>query len=160
MCVLELASVLAGDTFSAYPVSVCPVIATFLRCYNDEVDDRRRRDLIPLAAAVVGSRATKRVEWRRAQMCRRWVVHVMRPGFWRHPVWTLCSLRRRNRNEAAAIYAALVALDGAYPGQRHEAALDLVSRLVAHGSMVPSVLPPADVGGDTDGQPKKLEVSR
>jgi hypothetical protein len=130
MCVLELASVLAAEKFSAYPASVCPVIATFLRCYNDEVDDWRRQDLIPCAAMVVGSRASRRAERRRARICRRWVVEVAQPGFWRHPFWTLLALRRRHRNEAAAIYAALVALDGDYPGERHLAVLELVRRLV------------------------------
>jgi hypothetical protein len=127
MCVLELASVLAGNEFGAYPRSVCPVIAAFLRCYNDLVDDRRRQDLIPCAAAVVGSRASARLETRRARICRRWVASVARPGFWARPFWTLLAIRRRSRNEAAATYAALVALDG----ERHAAALELVDRLLA-----------------------------
>ena len=144
MCVLELASVLAGDKFGAYPPSVCPVIADFLRCYNDELDDRRRQDLIPLAAMVVGTRAGRRVESRRARILRRWVIEVARPGFWRHPFWTLFAIRRRRRNEAAAIYAALVALDGDEPGERHGAALELVTRLVGDTHRVE--FPP--VGGE------------
>jgi hypothetical protein len=140
MCVLELASVLAGEKFGAFPRSVCPVIGSFLRCYNDEVDDRHRKDLIRCASVVVGTRATRRVERRRARACRRWVVQVARPGFWRHPFWTLLALRRRRRNEAAAIYAALVAVHGEYPGERHSAALDLVGRLIGE----PDSAPPRD----------------
>ena len=34
-CVIELASMLAGERFSDHPQSVCPVIAGFLRAYND-----------------------------------------------------------------------------------------------------------------------------
>ena len=152
MCVLELASVLAGDQFSGYPSSVCPVIATFLRCYNDELDDRRRQDLIPYAALVVGSRASRPVERRRARECRRWVVEVARPGFWRHPFWTLFALRRRDRMQAAAIYASLVALDGDCAGQRHSAALELVSRLTgATGcDSVPDAGPPVVTGRRPD----------
>ena len=45
VCVMELASMLAGERFSDRPRSVCPVIAAFLRSYNDQVDDRRRQDL-------------------------------------------------------------------------------------------------------------------
>jgi hypothetical protein len=134
MCVLELASVLSDDEFSAYPASVCPVIAAFLRCYNDLVDDRRRQDLIGCAAAVVGSRATRDVETRRARLCRRWVVEVARPGPWTHPLWTLLALRGTERNIAAATYAAFVALEGNTPGERHQAALDLVARLLAEPS--------------------------
>src|ERR1051326_9010290 len=102
MCVLELASVLSDDEFDAYPASVCPVIAAFLRCYNDLVDDRRRQDLIGCAAAVVGSRATRDVETRRARLCRRWVVEVARPGPWGHPFWTLLAGRGAERNINAA----------------------------------------------------------
>src|SRR5437764_4983871 len=55
-CVMELASMLAGEPFSDHPESVCPVISTFLRSYNDAVDDRRRQDLYAYAARAVGSR--------------------------------------------------------------------------------------------------------
>jgi hypothetical protein len=49
-CVMELASMLADRTFSDHPQSACPVIAAFLRSYNDHVDDRRRQDLYRYAA--------------------------------------------------------------------------------------------------------------
>ena len=51
-CVMELASMLAGEPFSDRPRCVDPVIAAFLRTYNDGIDDRRRQDLYPLAAAI------------------------------------------------------------------------------------------------------------
>ena len=47
-CVMELASMLAGEGFSDHPRSVSRPIASFLRGYNDLVDDRRREDLVPL----------------------------------------------------------------------------------------------------------------
>ncbi len=65
-CVVELASMLAGEPFSAYPSCVCPVIAAFMRTYNDLIDDTRRQDLYPYASAIVGSRATKTEERKRA----------------------------------------------------------------------------------------------
>ena len=34
-CVMELASMLAGEPFTDHPASVCPVIGSFLRSYND-----------------------------------------------------------------------------------------------------------------------------
>jgi hypothetical protein len=42
---MELASMLAGEPFSDQPKSVCPVVAAFLRGYNDAVDDETRQDL-------------------------------------------------------------------------------------------------------------------
>jgi hypothetical protein len=56
MCTVELASVLAGEPFNDHPKSVCPVIAAFVRTYNDRVDAQRRQDLVPYAARIVGTR--------------------------------------------------------------------------------------------------------
>jgi len=55
-CVMELASLLAGEPFSDHPKSVCPIIAAFLRGYNDAVDSERRQDLYRYASEAVGSR--------------------------------------------------------------------------------------------------------
>jgi len=56
-CVVELASMLAGEPFSDRPRTVCPVIAGFLRTYNDLLPDSERDTLYPYAALVVGSAA-------------------------------------------------------------------------------------------------------
>ena len=56
-CVMELASMLAGEPFTDHPAAVCPVIGSFMRAYNDSIDDRRRQDLYAYAARVVGSRS-------------------------------------------------------------------------------------------------------
>ena len=53
---------LAGEHFSDEPDCVCPVIAEFLRTYNDQVDNERRQDLFAYAALVVGSRKDHRTE--------------------------------------------------------------------------------------------------
>ena len=66
-CVMELASMLAGEPFSDHPRSVCPVIGSFLRAYNDQIDDGRRQDLYGYAAKVVGSRASQDVQHARAE---------------------------------------------------------------------------------------------
>jgi hypothetical protein len=71
-CVMELASMLAGEPFSDHPESVCPVIGSFLRAYNDRIDDGRRQDLYAYAAAVVGSRASEDVQYARAERLRAW----------------------------------------------------------------------------------------
>lgn len=69
VCVMELASMLADEPFSDRPASASPVIAAFLRTYNDGVDDRRRQDLYPLAALIVGTAAGRRLERERASRC-------------------------------------------------------------------------------------------
>jgi len=55
-CVMELASMLAGEPFTDRPRTVCPVVATVLRTYNDVVDDVQRQDLYRYAAESVGTR--------------------------------------------------------------------------------------------------------
>jgi hypothetical protein len=83
-CVMELASMLAGEPFTDHPQAVCPVIAAFLRTYNDGVDTRRRQDLYAYASAAVGTRADKAVEVARAARLAEWSDQVcrQRPG-WR-----------------------------------------------------------------------------
>lgn len=80
VCVMELASMLADEPFSDRPQSACPVIAAFLRAYNDWVDDRWRQDLYAYAAKVVGTRSTIAVEGQRAQMCREWARRTRARG--------------------------------------------------------------------------------
>jgi hypothetical protein len=65
-CVMELASMLAGEAFSDHPKSACPVISSFLRTYNDSVDDERRQALYRYAALVVGTRASRDIARSRA----------------------------------------------------------------------------------------------
>jgi hypothetical protein len=74
VCVLELASMLAGDRFGDRPVSVCPVIGAILRAYNDNVDDRRRQDLYRFAADAVGTRRDYRVQRVRADAAIDWAL--------------------------------------------------------------------------------------
>ncbi len=75
-CVMELASMLAGESFSDRPASVCPIIAGLLRAYNDSVDDKRRQDLYRYAATVVGSRASQSVKEARARRLEAWIEEV------------------------------------------------------------------------------------
>jgi hypothetical protein len=72
VCVMELASMLAGERFGDRPASVCPVIGAILRVYNDNVDDRRRQDLYRFAADAVDTRRDFRVQRRRAQAALDW----------------------------------------------------------------------------------------
>src|SRR5437588_4651167 len=67
-CVMELASMLAGESFGDQPRSVSRPIASFLRSYNDLLDDRRRPDLYRYAAQAVGTSASTKVEEARAAL--------------------------------------------------------------------------------------------
>jgi hypothetical protein len=49
-CIVEPASMIAGQPFSDHPRTVCPVIAGFLRQYNDLLPARERDSLDPIAA--------------------------------------------------------------------------------------------------------------
>jgi hypothetical protein len=72
VCVMELASMLAGARFGDRPPSVCPVIGAILRAYNDNVDDHRRQDLYRFAADAVDTRRDYRVQRRRADAALDW----------------------------------------------------------------------------------------
>lgn len=71
-CVMELASMLAGEGFSDHPRSVSRPIASFLRGYNDLLDDRRREDLYGYAAQAVGTAGPPAAEEARAARLLAW----------------------------------------------------------------------------------------
>jgi hypothetical protein len=69
VCVVELASLLAGEKFSDHPRCVCDVIAAFLRSLNDRVAHADRQRLRPYAGCAVGSRAARQITRRRRDAC-------------------------------------------------------------------------------------------
>ena len=69
VCVMELASMLAGEPFSDRPQAVCPVIGAYLRSYNDVVDDERRQDLYRYASEAIGTAGSAALRRRRAERC-------------------------------------------------------------------------------------------
>jgi hypothetical protein len=80
-CVMELASMLAGEEFTDHPQSVCPVIGAFLRTYNDLVDEDARQELYCFASRAVGTRADRGTIRRRAKRCREVALAQNRSGF-------------------------------------------------------------------------------
>jgi len=78
-CVMELASMLAGERFSDHPRAACPVISMVMRAYNDGVDDERRQDLYAYAAAVVGTRDRRARHERAARFAELFGVPPRRP---------------------------------------------------------------------------------
>jgi hypothetical protein len=131
-CVMELASMLTGESFSDRPASVCPVIGSLLRSYNDYADDARRQDLIRYAARVVGTRASVAVERRRAQRVYAWTLERLLPGpaarflarMWRPPIEDLGAVALNVLPE--------------HRGATHRAVLGLVDELVEMGNRGPA----------------------
>ena len=77
-CVMELASMLAGEPFTDHPVSVCPVIGSFLRAYNDSIDAERRQSLYEYASKVVGSHQCAEIQRARAARLAEWAEDMQR----------------------------------------------------------------------------------
>src|SRR3954454_819908 len=123
VCVMELASMLAHEPFSDRARSISPTIGAFLRTYNDGIDDDRRQDLYPVAAAGVGTAARRAVERERINRCRAFARRrgAQLPG--RRAALGLAT------PEAAGAWAARMALEAG----AHEEALSLVDELVALG---------------------------
>jgi hypothetical protein len=146
-CVMELSSMLAGEPFSDRPRCVDPVIAGFLRTYNDGIDERRRQDLYPLASEVVGTRAVAGVQAERARMCLHWAQE--RHSRLRHGPRRLLPLRPltpdgRLGDDAAGTLAGRLAVKLACRRKAHgahEDALAFVRELIAVGAPAPAPMP-------------------
>jgi hypothetical protein len=68
VCVMELASMLAGERFTDRPRSVSPALASVLRGYNDGLDDERRQTLKRYASASIGTATGRTSEKRRRRL--------------------------------------------------------------------------------------------
>jgi hypothetical protein len=132
---MELASMLAGNRFSDQPRSVCPVIAAFLRAYNDWIDDERRQDLRHLASVAVGTRESSEVEQARLQLCDEWCREqqaMLQP--WRSRLRALIGLPAVvKRSPFPATTAGWLSARVVAAGRAgaHEAAQEFVGRLIA-----------------------------
>lgn len=132
-CVMELASMLAGEGFSDHPRSVSRPIASFLRGYNDLLDDRHRADLYRYAALTVGTASSRPVEDARVARLLAWADER-----WSHRASRSLLERLRFRRavqerssdpEPAGTYA--VHAIGKVHDSSHGAALALIDELIA-----------------------------
>src|SRR5262245_37595568 len=75
-CVMEAVAYVAGEPWSDHPACACPVIGAFMRSWNDAIkDDAHRTQLLqPYIVKLVGSRSTREVEQRRADLCLDWLA--------------------------------------------------------------------------------------
>jgi hypothetical protein len=133
-CVMELASMLAGERFTDHPRSVSRSIAAFLRGYNDLLDDSRRQELYDYASRCVGTAGSPALEQARVERLLEWGDER-----WHLPTKnSLLDRMRRSRArrartadpETAATYA-LRALTHSRPP--HHQALALVDELIEMG---------------------------
>ncbi len=135
-CVMELASMLAGERFSDHPRSVSRPIASFLRGYNDLIDDERRQDLYEYAAKTVGTAAARQVENARVELLIAWGDEMWERRSGRSVLDRLRRSRvrkeRRRDPEAAGSYA--VHAIARVTDEIHAAALALVDELIDLGA--------------------------
>ena len=84
-CVMEAVAYVAGEPWSDHPACTCPVITAFMVSWNDSLpnDDDRARLLLPLIPALVGTRGSKALETRRANMTADWYIRVHTPAWLR-----------------------------------------------------------------------------
>ena len=82
-CVMEAVAYVAGEPWSDNPECSSPVIAAFLRSWNDSLGDEDRQMLKPLIPRLVDTRASIEIEYKRAWMATDWLVRECAPAFLR-----------------------------------------------------------------------------
>lgn len=135
-CVMELASMLAGEPFTDRPRSVSRPIAAFLRGYNDLLDDHRRQDLYAYASRVVGSAATTAIENARAARLLAWGDELWEQRATRSLLDRLRAHRARRERPTEAEPAGTYAVHalGKVTDEMHRAVLGLIDELIAIGA--------------------------
>lgn len=156
-CVMELASMLASEPFSDHPASVCPVIGSLLRAYNDSIDDTRRQDLYAYAAKVVDSRVPANLEHRRIEHVTAW---MFKPDSRRYRFRLPARLRAVSpRPPFDVLAASAVRSLRTHDDRTHAQMLALVDSLLAMGTPARTApdAAPAPAGDRGTGSP---EISR
>ena len=146
---MELASMLGGEEFNDRPANASPVIAAFLRTYNDGIDDRRRQDLYPLASLIVGTASSRRVERERMSRCLEFACRLGAGAPTGRAAIGIATA------EASGSWAALAALRDGPSSDSHSRAIACVHELVAvqarsRGWRWPRWLPGHDPGRVVD----------
>jgi hypothetical protein len=146
-CVMELASMLSGEAFTDHPKSVCPVIGSFLRTYNDLVDDDRRQDLYRCASKVVASRGPRRLVEARGRHLDRLLadLRIRRRPWTRWIPGCFRDMGRTGIDLVAARTARLIAMHGEELGINVS---DVIDDLLALGAAASDRRPITGRGGD------------
>jgi hypothetical protein len=128
VCVMELASMLAGERFTDRPANVSPSLAAMLRGYNDGLDDDRRQTLKRFASASIGTQAGRRVERRRRAHFAEHVRAGTRPG-----LLTAISRRLTAASPYPAAVRAARSVSATDDDEQHARMLALFEDLIAMG---------------------------
>ena len=83
-CAMEWVSILAGEPFTDHPACTSPVIAEFVRAWNDHLNDGDRQRLLrPLLPELVGTATGPEDDQVRGWMATDWLVRVHAPAWLR-----------------------------------------------------------------------------
>jgi hypothetical protein len=161
VCVVELASMIGGERFTDRPDCVCPVIASFLRCWNDRAGYADRQRLAPYASRVVGTGGYRRMSRIRRDVCLSYAGADLDRGPLRR---ALARLRMRGRIAwSVGIFPSVWLKEGAGAYAAHlgfarggsEEAFALLDRLLEVGLQPPI---PAGVNGNGNGNGHRDEL--
>ena len=84
MCAMEAVAFIAREPWSDHPQCACPVLGAFMLAWIAGVPQTDRDALIlPLVPLLVGTKASKAVEDRRATMAADWLVRIHTPAWLR-----------------------------------------------------------------------------
>ncbi|MCJ2064313.1 hypothetical protein MKK63_16555 [Methylobacterium sp. J-088] len=84
LCAMEAVAALAGEPLSDQPSCASPVLAAFVRTWNDGLPRAARDDLIlPLLPRLAGTRGPEQPERRRAGLVADWMVRIHLPAWFR-----------------------------------------------------------------------------
>jgi hypothetical protein len=83
MCVMEATALLAGEGMTDSPACASPVIAKFLRTWNDQLPDDDRQQLKRYIPLLIGTAGSPELEGRRAWMALDWLVRTYTPAWLR-----------------------------------------------------------------------------
>jgi hypothetical protein len=154
VCIVELASMIGGEPFSDRPDCVCPVIAAFLRGWNDRAGYSDRQRLRPYAWRVVGTGGYRRIGRIRRDLCLRSAGADLDRGPLRRALarlamrariaWSVGLWQALRLKEGAGTYAARVCFSSGGSDQ----AFELLDRLLEIGRPDRPGLSTADGNGN------------
>jgi hypothetical protein len=83
LCAMEVVAWMAGEPHSDHPACACPVIAAFMRSWNDSIstDEKRTRLLKPLLPLLLNTKSTPAIELQRSYMAFDWLVREHLPAW-------------------------------------------------------------------------------
>jgi hypothetical protein len=165
VCVVELASMIAGEPFSDRPGCVCRVLGSFLRSWNDRAGYADRQRLYPYASRVVGTGGYRRISRIRRDICLSYAGADLEHGPLRR---ALARLRMRGRIAWAVGLGSALRLKsgaGAYAARvcfargGSDQAFALLDRLLDVGSSPTAQHAPTLPSGWVPGSLEELEPS-